>query len=387
VATRTALTKQELIERAEALVPTLAARARQTEDARRLLPETVEDILAAGLNRIANPERYGGYGLDYDTVWEVGRTLGRGCGSTAWVYMVAQIHNWQVGASPEQAQEEYYASPDVWSSSAFAPTGTCERVDGGWLIHGRWPFSSGVDLSDWALFGAFVPERHGVLLLMVPRSDYEIEDDWYVSGLRGTGSKTVLVEQPTFVPEHRWVLASGGPQPAAREAHDRPSYGAPFMSLLPFTLVAPLVGMAEGMVEAFVDRGRTRRTMTGQPQAELVAQQLRVAEASARVDAAIKIARADIAELIERGGRGDEFTVEDRARFRRDHGFVARLCVEAANVVFDASGGNALYDSSAIQRFHRDIHAGSHQVALGWDAIAELYGRARFGLELAPGMW
>jgi 3-hydroxy-9,10-secoandrosta-1,3,5(10)-triene-9,17-dione monooxygenase len=252
------VTKEEMVARAAALVPALAERSSATDAERRIPPVTISDLVTTGLNRIGCPRRWGGYGLDFDAAWEVGRTLAHGCGSTAWCYMVAQVHNWQVGFAPERAQAEYFLDPDVWSSSAFAPTGTVEPADGGWLVSGRWPFSSGVDHSDWALLGAFSPERGEIILLLLPRCDYGIVDDWFVSGLRGTGSKTVVVERPTLVPEHRWTLAMGGPQRHARDAHGRASYGAPVAAVLPFTLVAPLVGMAEGMIDAFVERGRKR---------------------------------------------------------------------------------------------------------------------------------
>jgi 3-hydroxy-9,10-secoandrosta-1,3,5(10)-triene-9,17-dione monooxygenase len=380
------MTREEMLARAEALVPTLAERAQETEDARRIPQETLDAIVEAGFLRITTPVRWGGSGLEYDTAWEIGTILGRGCGSTAWCYMVAAIHNWQMGLAPEQAQEEYFTTPDQLSSSAFAPTGTLEPAEGGWLIHGRWPFSSGVDHARWALLGVIAPNL-GPVLLAVPGEDYRIDDDWFVSGLRGTGSKSVVIDEPTFVPAHRYTSISGVPHPEARAAHERASYGAPFMSVLPFTLVSPLIGIAQGMVDEFVQRGLTRRTMTGQLQGEVPAQQFRLAESSAEVDAARALARADLAELIERGARDDEFTVLDRARFRRDHGFINNLCVRAVNRLFDASGGNALYDSSALQRFHRDVNAGSHQIAITWDLAAEIYGRARFGLELAPGIW
>src|SRR5215207_839217 len=117
-------TRAELLQRAAALVPVLAERGQRTEELRRIPDETVNDLRAAGLLRLANPERFGGYGLDYDAALEVGVELGRGCGSTAWCYTVWSSHNWVMGMYPEQAQEEYFASsPDVLSSSAFAPMG------------------------------------------------------------------------------------------------------------------------------------------------------------------------------------------------------------------------------------------------------------------------
>src|SRR5690242_1046740 len=115
------LSGADLLRRAEDLVPVLASRAQQAETLRRIPDETVTDLRQAGLIRIANPDGFDGYGLDYDTVLEVVGILGRGCGSTAWCYRVWASHNWILGMYPIQAQEEYFASsPDVLSSSAFA---------------------------------------------------------------------------------------------------------------------------------------------------------------------------------------------------------------------------------------------------------------------------
>lgn len=383
--TKADTTREQLLARAEALVPVLAERAAQTEKAARVPQETVDQLVESGLMRIATPVKWGGYGLDYDTAWEVATILGRGCGSTAWCYMVGQAHNWQMGLAPDDAQSEYFTTPDQISSSA-PPGGTVESTGGGWSISGRWSFSSGVDNASWVLLSGFTRE-HGLVMLMVPKGDCRIEDDWVVSGLKGTGSKSVVVDEPTFVPGYRYTPFTGVPHPEARAAHDRPSYGAPFFSLISHTLVAPLVGMAQGMVEAFTERMLTKRTPGGQVQVELLAQQLRMADAAAAVDAGRALARANLAELIAGGDRGDEFTDLDRARFRRDHAFVAKLCVQAANRLFEGCGGSSIYDSNPLQRFHRDIHAGSHQIAVDWDMNAELYGRAQFGLEMPVGHW
>lgn len=379
-----AISRDELLERADILVPVLAERARQAEELRHIPQESLEDIVAAGLLRTSVPARFGGNGLDYDTVWELGWRLGQGCGSTSWCFMVASIHNWHVGLAPLQAQDEYYADgPDVWSCSAFNPGGArLEPTDGGYTLAGRWSFSSGCDHASWALLAALVPDPRGAVLFLVPRSDWRIEDDWFVSGMRGTGSKTIVIDEPVFVPEHRWLPMYGGDGAAARKLHGRASYGVAIGSLMPYTLACPLVGVAQGAVNAFHDRMSTRVTsVTRQPQAELVGVQTRLAEASALVDAARELARSDLREMIDRSGRGEEATMLERARYRRNHAFVARLSVQAVDVLFAASGGSAIYDQEPMQRFHRDVHAGSHHVILGWDANAEQYGRVALGLE------
>jgi 3-hydroxy-9,10-secoandrosta-1,3,5(10)-triene-9,17-dione monooxygenase len=218
----------------------------------------------------------------------------------------------------------------------------------------------------------------GPVFTLVPRPEYRVLDDtWHVSGLKGTGSKDVVVED-AFVPSHRITPMGMGPQSPAYALHGRDSYKLFAMSLLPFTLASPLVGMAQGVIDSFTER-YTGKTGAGRS-AESVALQLRLAESSAETDAARLIVTHDTRQMIERAGRGEQFSDLDRVRYARDFGYVARLAVSAANRLFDAAGGHALFETDPIQRLWRDVHAGSHQAALYWDTIAENYGRTAFGL-------
>jgi 3-hydroxy-9,10-secoandrosta-1,3,5(10)-triene-9,17-dione monooxygenase len=371
------LSRNEILQRAQALLPGLKARAGETEALRQIPPATIEELKTSSLIRVGNPARYGGYGNEADLYFEVAMELGRACGSTAWCYSVWSSHNWMIGHWPEEAQDEYFAAgPDVLSSSAFATLGQLQPVDGGFRLAGRWDFSSGSDGATWAMLGAIGPG--GPCMVLVPRSDYEIIDTWFVSGLRGTGSKDIQIKE-AFVPAHR-VTSILGPMTDSPgyDLHGRASYRLPTMSILPFTLCSPLVGMAQGALDEFIDRlkGKTGRGRT----AESVAIQIRIAESSAEIDAARLLVNTTSRELIDRAARDDLPTEMDVATARRTYGYVAKLCLRAVNRLFDAGGGHSLYDSHALQRFHRDVHAGSHQVALYWDSIAEGYGRAALGL-------
>ena len=382
---RQEVTREELLGRASELVPRLAERAPEAERLRRIPDETVRDLLHAGLMRIATPDRYGGYGLDYDASLEVGAELSRGCGSTGWCYQVWSSHNWLLGHYEEAAQDEYFAEgPDVLSSSAFnAAQGKAELADGGYLVSGHWDFSSGCDEGTWALLAAFTPDQ-GPGLFLIPRADYAIEDTWFVSGMRGTGSKDVVIGPAVFVPRHRFLSyqAMGTVQTPGRRLHSRASYRIPVFSIMPFTLAAPLVGIAHGAIERFEERTRTRVAgLSGVAAATMVGVQLRLAESRAEMDCARLLMRHDLDEMLALGAREEPVPLDTRLRFRRDHAYLSTLAVRSVNRLFEVSGGHALFDSSPIQRAHRDVHAGSHQVALTWDTYAEQYGRVRLGLE------
>ncbi len=185
--------REELIRRAEDLVPVLRERAALTEELRQIPQETVDDFHASGILRASQPTRFGGYDIDYPVVLDIAAELGRGCGSTAWCYAIWAAHNWAAGMFPEEAQEEYWAeSVDVLSSTSLNPThAQVTSVNGGYQLSGRWDFSSGCDAATWAILAGMGPD--GMLWLMVPRPNYTIKDTWFVSGLRGTGSKVFVV--------------------------------------------------------------------------------------------------------------------------------------------------------------------------------------------------
>jgi len=378
VETRPAQSAETLLQRAADLVPVLKLRARQAEELRHIPEETIRDLRDAGLFDIATPPRFGGSGHEIDLMFRVAMELGRGCGSTGWCYSVMSIHNWMVGHWPMALQEEYFANgPDTLSSSGFAPVGKLTPVDGGFRLSGHWEFSSGADAGTWALLGAMGPK--GPSFLMLPRPDYEVlQDTWFVSGMRGTGSKDIVVED-AFVPSYRLcAVADLGPASGMAAVHQRASYRVPAMGMLSYTLCSPLVGIAQGAVDNFIERymptrgpGRT---------AESAAIQNRLAESSVEVDAARLIVLHDTQSIVARAEAGEMLGDFDAAVYRRNVSYVSRLCMSAVDRLFEASGARSLHDSDAMQRFHRDVHAGAHQTALYWDVCAEAYGRAALGL-------
>lgn len=377
---------EELISRTDAILPAIAERAQQTERDRRLPEATIQDIRDAGLNRVMQPVRWGGYGLDFDAYFEICWRISSACGSTGWVYSQSAVQNWEISFAPHEAQAEFYAKPDPLSCSAFNPGGAkVESVEGGWMLSGRWRYSSGVCHADWALLGAKVEQIQAPILLIVPKSDFRIEDTWHVSGLRGTGSHDVVIDEPVFVPAHRYILP-GAPDNLA--ANQSGSYRVPMGSVAPLGIVIPVIGMAQGALNAYENSNRTRRTaFDGKPMAQMVGPQLRIAEASATLDAARALIRKDIEEIIRRGQMGDVLTKDDRVRFRRNHAYVVDTCFNTTMMIARAAGASSLFESSPIQRFVRDVHAGSMQVAVNWDEQAEAYGRVRMGLEPNSALW
>jgi alkylation response protein AidB-like acyl-CoA dehydrogenase len=380
----TSVTREELRRRTAALVPVLKERVARTEQLRQIPPETVQDLVASGLIRLGNPQRYGGLDVEYDAAFDVSWELGRVCGSTAWCYSLWTVHNWWVGHFSEQAQEEFFASgPDTLASSALNPTrGKAEPVAGGFRVSGHWSFSSGCDAASWVMVA--VPSPNGLMWALLPRPDYDILDTWFTSGMRGTGSKDIVI-QNAFVPAYRTIDPgrAGDGEWTGWELHRRLSYRLPLRCMTGWDLLAPLIGIAQGAVDEFTAclRGTSGPGRT----ADSVLVQVRLAEASVEVDAARELHRQSIREILEKAERGEEFTNLERARYRRNKNYAARLCVQAVNRLFEASGGRAVLESEAIQRLHRDAHAASHHQGLSWDTAAEEFGRQALGLPPGPG--
>ena len=374
------LTRDELLSRARALVPILKERAARTEESRQVLPESVQDLLASGLIRIGNPRRYGGHDVEVDTAFEVGWELGRGCGSTAWCYSLWTAHNWWLGHFSERCQEEFFATgPDTLFSSGLNPAGgKVEASSGGFRVSGRWGFSSGCDAATWVMVAVPGARPNEPLWLLLPRSDYQIVDTWFAAGMRGSGSKDIVIEE-AFVPAHRAVDPErcGVDDMTGFKLHGRLSYRAPLRCLAGWDLAAPLIGIAQGAVDEFVARAQ-RMSGPGRS-ADSVALQLRLAEAAAEVDAARALHRQDIREILDRAARGEGFSELDRIRYRRDKAFISRLCVRAVDRLFEGSGARAVMDAEPIQRYHRDAHGASHHAALSWDLVAEQFGKQATG--------
>jgi 3-hydroxy-9,10-secoandrosta-1,3,5(10)-triene-9,17-dione monooxygenase len=376
--------QEECVRRAAALVPVLRERAPQAEALRCVPQETIDDLCRADLLRAPLPARFGGLGLDFDSILTVAAELGRGCGSTAWCYGVWAADIWMVGMYPVQAQEEYWATgANTLCAAALNPAGATSvtAVAGGYRLAGQWDFASGCDAATWALVLGAGPT--GVLAFLVPRADFVLHDTWFVSGLRGTGSKDIVIHD-AFVPAHR-TLSVADMQEAGtpgRVVHETAHYRIPLFSAATYPLAVPMVGMAQGAVEAFQATMQHQASAPrGGQMAQLSGVQVRLAEATMEVETARLIMLHDIHEIWARARRNEMPTLEERLRARRNQAYVATLCVRAVNRLFEAGGGHALFDASPLQRFHRDVHATSHHVSLSWDTASEQYGRVLLGLE------
>jgi 3-hydroxy-9,10-secoandrosta-1,3,5(10)-triene-9,17-dione monooxygenase len=382
------MTPDEYLARARALLPALRERAPYAERLRRLPDETVKEFQEAGLFRALQPQRYGGYELDPATFFQAVIDIGTVCGSSAWVLGVVGIHDWQLGLFPPQAQEDvWHDDTSVQLSTSLAPTGTVERADGGFRLRGRWSFSSGCDFCHWVVLGGMVPPPHAgeppeMYTFLVPRGDYTIDDNWYVMGLGGTGSKDIVVED-AFVPAYRTLsyLDMFYLRYPGAAVNTGPLYRLPFGSLFPFAIVVPAIGVALGALDTFREQARVRVSV--RDQARVVEDpfiQFRLAEATADVEAGRQRLLHNLAEMMRLASAGQEIPLEQRARYRWDTAKAIDWSVRAVDRLLEASGGRVVFLSNPIQRAWRDVHAMRAHVGNNLERAAAVFGRSEFGL-------
>ncbi|HVB16425.1 MAG TPA: acyl-CoA dehydrogenase family protein [Stellaceae bacterium] len=385
---------QELIERARAMVPEIRALAPETERNRGLSPHIVQRIRDAELLRTCRPAMFGGYEYDGEVALKIALTISAACASTGWTVNGAVSNGMSMAHWPLEAQREVWGSGDTdpFTFACFAPTGTAVPAPGGYRLTGHWSFASGCDISSWGKLGALIkppgdaPPYDGAFFLL-PVEDCRIIDNWFVCGLSGTGSKDIAVED-LFIPEHRVLKFSetrAGTSPGARH-HDNPIYRIPLLMLGASMLASTAIGAARGALDAYLDMttGRTTRGALaggGLRMTEFATVQLRLADAAASVDAAELILLTDMRNALAKLRRGDEITVSDRIRARRNQAYATKLAVQAVEALNASTGGYGLHLENPVQRAWRDANAVARHVSLNWDAVGTMYGQHAFGLE------
>ena len=377
-------THDELWGRAQALLPALRERAASTEELRRIPDETLREFHEAQLFRIHQPRRVGGAELAFSAVVTFGALLARACPSTSWVWVNYAAHHMMLGMFPPKAQDEIWgAAPDALIASSFVfPAAKARKVKDGYVISGRWPFSSGVPSSEWNMLAglAFLddnaPPEQRVFLLH--KSQYKVIDNWYAGGLRGTGSMDVEAKDQ-FVPEHRTLAVAdtkGGPTPGS-EVNPGPLFQMPVFALFPYMLSGVPLGIAEALIEEF---GPRTGKMTGARVAEIQSTQIRFAEATAyaRASRLAQIANCEEAQaLIEAGQVPDMRT---KARYRLEGAYAVEWAVRAVDAMFALSGASGLYESGHVARAFRDAHAVKQHFSFNTDIAGTTYGRVALGL-------
>lgn len=363
--------REELVARARAMIPTLQARAAAAEAARRIPDETIAELRAAGFFRILQPKRWGGYEMDPQAFFDVQMALAEGCMSTGWMFGVVGGHPYELALFDDRAQREVWGEDtSVLASSSYQPVGRVERVEGGFLLSGRWGFSTGCDHCGWVLLGAMIPPAEegqppDMRTFLLPRADYKIEEAWHVFGLKATGSEDIVVDR-AFVPEYRTHRAIDGflCQNPGQAENDAPLFSLPWAQVFVRLVSTAAIGGARGAVQAAVDIAKSRiSTNTGKASKSDPILLNAIAKAHAELDEMNVVLERNFSDMMAGARAGEALSMEKRVLYRYQSASVVRRCAALVDTLMPLLGGRAIYNSSPIVRFWLDLNAARAHVA------------------------
>jgi alkylation response protein AidB-like acyl-CoA dehydrogenase len=379
----------EVLARARGLRDLLAANAAKGEQDRRVTEDSIKAMTDAGLFKIAVPRRYGGYETSVRTMLEVSAAVGEADGGTSWVLTLVNVCNWMVGLFPQQAQDDIYgADPGALVSGVLAPTATTVKVDGGWRVTGKWFYNSGSWHSSWAGLGIPVTDAGGQVvnqgLALIPRADLELEDTWFVAGMRSSGSNC-LVADDVFVPEHRVMLVPPAilGQYGTEHAADEALYRSALVPVLALVLVGPQLGMGQAALDYVISKAAKKPVSYTffTAQSESAGFQLQIAEAARLIDTAKLHAFRAADDIDAAAARGDYPDFLTRARIRSDTGYVAECITKAIDILLYAHGAASFADVSPLQRIWRDSAVAARHAVVSPQVSYEVYGKALLGVD------
>jgi 3-hydroxy-9,10-secoandrosta-1,3,5(10)-triene-9,17-dione monooxygenase len=382
----TPISPATLVQRARELVPVLAERAPKTEAARVVPKETVADMQKAGFFEVLKPKKYGGYEMDPQVFYDICMTLAEGCMSTAWIYGVIGVHNWQIALfDPRAAEDVFGKNPSTLIASTYMPKGQVTPVEGGFKFSGRWGFSSGIDHADWVFLGGLifskdpkVPPEYRTFLL--PKSDYEVVDTWHVMGLKGTGSKDIVVKD-VFVPEYRTHRAQDGFMGTnpGRETFTAPLYKLPFGQIFVRAVSSAAIGALQGAVNSFRDWGKAWMGNMGVKTSDQGPAQIAIADSLVAIDEMKLVMSRNFEALMDAARSGRQLEINQRLQYRYQAAQVVERCAKHAYQILSACGGRGIFNDFPVVRHFLDIHAARAHYANNPDLFGKNFGGVMLG--------
>lgn len=369
------------------MLPKIKSLAAATENNRRVSDEVIQELIDSGLFTVVQPKIFGGLDAGFEALVGVTSEIASACGSTGWVYGVLAGHSWLLNLFPQKIQEEVFSKPNVLLATVFRLSAEVVEVDGGYRMTsavGR--FCSGVDFADYVIVGSAVKKAGGELeprFFVVSMKDVEVIDDWFTMGMKGTGSRSIKIND-VFIPDYCSCSLSDmlkGTAPGA-DFHDGPLFRLPFSDVAPFSIVGAPLGMARGALD--ITMGSLKGKLTNaSPEQQIPYQQTlaRCGNSSAALDGAMLLLRESASRLdnLTHDNVGD--FVAKRGEIPRNWAYAVKTACALVNDLYSVAGGSSIYDGSEIQRAWRDINAASQHVAFGWDNAMTRFAKLAIGLE------
>ena len=382
-----------LLEDLKAILPAIAANAFDAERERSVPAENIALLKSIGMHRAFLPKPFGGLEMSLPQFGRCIALLATACASTAWAMSLLCTHSHQIAMFPAKLQQEVWGNdPDATASSSIAPFGRTLEVEGGVSFSGEMGWSSGCDHAEWAILGFRRANAEGAqdyCFAVLPRSDYEIRDDWYAVGMRGSGSKTLIVRD-AFVPEHRIQKAKDmmeGKSAGFGLYPDSKIFYAPYRPYFASGFSTVSLGVAERMLDVFREKTRNRvRAYTGAAVGAATPALMRLAESTHQVAAARALLEKSWDEIAEHSERREYPSRATLAFWRTNQGYAVKMCIQAVDRLMEAAGGGAWFETNELQRLFRDSHMTGAHAYTDYDVCAQILGRELMGLEPDPAM-
>ncbi|MFJ7729210.1 acyl-CoA dehydrogenase family protein [Neobacillus sp. NPDC097160] len=384
-------TKKELVDKARSLIPKLREYSEEIEKTNTLPKTIIEDLQKEGALKVLRPHLFGGYQTNMRTYTEVVTEIARGNGSAGWFVALSNIRDYMISYTfGEKALNEIYQpGKEVVLAGNFKPI-KCDikKVEGGYYIEeAQWPFVSGSPHADWCYFGFPIVDDNGgveMAIMVIPREELEVLDDWYVMGLKGSGSNSCKIKN-VFVPDHHVSLdrlASKGHY-LIEPLKDVALYRSSFVPSLTLSIVAPALGLAQAAMDLYMERlpkagiGNTFYNK----QAEAPVTHLQVAQAQLKIDSAeLHLYRA-VDKIDSYAERGEVMDKAEIVKVKADFGYVNQLCKEAIDLLVAGVGSMFTYETNPLQVVYRDFLTMHLHGFITPSSLIETYGRVLCGQE------
>jgi len=382
-----------LLEDLKFILPTIAANAFVAEQDRKVPAENIALLKSIGMHRVFQPKVFGGMELSLPQFADCIALLAGACASTAWAMSLLCTHSHQLALFSAQLQQEVWGTdPDATASSSIAPFGRTEEVEGGVLFSGEMGWSSGCDHAEWAIVGFRRSNAQGTqdyCFAVLPRSDYQIRDDWFAAGMKGSGTKTLIIDK-AWVPEHRIQKAKDmmeGKSAGFGLYPDSKIFYSPYRPYFASGFSTVSLGVAERMLAVFREKTKTRvRAYTGAAVGAATPALMRLAESTHQVAAARAFLEKTWDEHAQHSEQQRYPSRETLAFWRTNQAYATKMCIQAVDRLFEAAGGNAWFEHNEMQRLFRDSHMTGAHAYTDYDVCAQILGRELMGLEPDPSM-
>lgn len=375
---------QSIVEQIDGLRPMLIAKGREGDQARRVPEEVFNALAATGAFSISAPTKFGGLAANTREAHAVARAIGRGDGGAAWVTGILDSGAWVLSLMDSRAQEDVWGGEEGLNnfiSIVLATSSEAEPVEGGYRVTGRWGYGTGSLHAQWSLLGIPLKDENGEVvdagLALIPTSDLSSEDNWYVAGMKSSGSVMQIAED-VFVPEHRILPLTAAVEGGYLGHNPEQTYQTIFVPSLFMKLIGPHLGMGRAALDFVIAKAETKAiAYTGyDKQADAVSFQLAVAKAAMQLNAAELVAQQVADEIYEGTARGYYAPYGERIEMRAKAGWIVETITNTIDQLLTAHGSAGFAETSLLQRMWRDqataARHGHTLAASGYEAFGKV---------------